>query len=184
MGVTTYLLLIAAVLIAAWLVLRARQERGRQGAGPATRADLAEHLAPKPLAPRFQVDGWDGYIGMQMALCIALAEKRCYPLIEAGTIPPVTVTHTFSTSRPEQTHLRLVLYASRSERIDRAQIVAEASIGPIPLTGEAIREIETAITVDENGVVGVSTRNAADGVHVDCAVAAVGLGAVPIGPSR
>ena len=175
MNPVTTLLLIAA-LAAAWWIFRTRG-----GAKKPDRVEAAEYLTPEPFRERFQIEGWDGFSGMQMALAVELSEGRAYPLIQAGTDPPASRTQTFSTATAEQMHLALALYAGLGEEVRRLKLAQRVSVGPIPVTGKAIREVEVTFAVDESGMVSVSAKRADDGSAVPCTVVESYLGAIPIG---
>lgn len=142
--------------------------------------DHLESLAPKALTPSFSVDDWDGYSGMQAALCVELSDGARYPLIPAGTVPPVQTQHTFSTSAATQTELTLALYTGLSDEPDPSALVERLSIGPIPVTGEAIREVEVALSVDVDGTVTVAATSDT-GEAVACRVAEAGPARLQVG---
>lgn len=175
MDAVTLVLLIAALGTAFWLF---RSSRARQVPGAAHAAD---YPSPKPLKESFQVEGWDGFTGMQMALAVELSDDRAFPLIEAGTIPPVSRTQTFSTARADQSRLTLTLRAGLTEEVGRLKLAQRISFGPIAQTGEAIRQIEVTFVVDELGTISVSARMEADGAPVGCTVVESQLEAIPVG---
>ena len=147
-----------------------------------TRGDVLDYLAPKPIAPSFQVDNWDGYSGLQSALSIGMTDNRCYAVIEAGTIPPVSVTQTLSTSYPDQDTIEVRLYAGLSEETEKSELVQAVGIGPIRVTGAAIREIDVTFSIDSGGRVRVTAKSI-DGDRVNVTVRKEMLGAIAIGPS-
>ena len=175
MDPATLVLLIAALGIAFFLARRRRETRR-----PSLDA-LAENLAPKPLAEAMQVDGWDGFSGMQMALAVGLSDDRAFPLIPAGSDPPAQCTQTFSTGAADQEHITIALYAGLSEELGRMWLAQRVAVGPVPRTGEAIREVDVTFLVNEAGRVSVTARLPGDGAQIGCRVTEEGLGAIPLG---
>lgn len=171
----TLVLLIAAAA-AAWWIYRTR---GRRRAPDLPEA--ANYLTPKPLSDSFRVEGWDGFSGMQMALAVELSEGCAFPLLQAGTEPPASRTQTFSTAEVEQTHLTLRLYAGLTEEVHRLKLAQRVSIGPIPQTGEAIREVEVTLSVDESGRISVTAQYGGNGSALTCSVLESDLDIIPIG---
>jgi len=163
-----------------WFVMHRAQKRASVDRSAAPR-DFSDYLTPKPLAPDFEVRNWDGYTGMQVALCIELSDNVFFPLIEAGTVPPVATTRTFSTGNADQRSLIVTLYAGFPGNPRRMELFRRISIGPIPLTGEAIREIEATFSVDEQGEVHVTATYSRDSSPLEWVVLESGLGAIPIG---
>lgn len=181
---------LAAIAFIVWTLYRSSAKESADDEAPRidttepslSRGDVLEYLAPKPIAPPFHVDHWDGYSGLQSALSIGMGENRCYPIIEAGIVPPVSVTQTLSTSYPDQDTIELRLYAGLDEEIEKSDLVQAIGIGPIRVTGAAIREIDVTFSVDENGCVHVSATYAG-GEQIDVTVRREMLGAIAIGPS-
>ena len=180
MDTVTIAVLFAAFFGLGWW-LSTRKRGAASTAGPAS--DYATHLTPKPLKPSFAVDEWDGYSGMQAAVCVELADDACYPLILAGTVPPSQTTHTFSTATASQTEIVLPLYSGLSDRRDPTALIERVSVGPIPVTGEAIRQVEVSLSVDAEGAISVSAASS-DGAELTCSVAEAGSMRVPVGPLR
>jgi hypothetical protein len=158
---------VVAIMVIVWIMYR---ESGKQASAdgsdageneeieiPQSAADFADFLTPKPIGPSFTVDEWDGYTGLHSALSIGLADNVCYPLIEAGTIPPVEAEQTVSTGDAEQTHITVRLYTGLSAEVEKSKLFQEISIGPIPFTGEIIREVQMRLFVSAEGTVAVST---------------------------
>ncbi len=181
---------IAAIAFIVWTLYRNSTRNEADEAAPSidttepslSRGDVLEYLAPKPIAPPFHVDNWDGYSGLQSALSIGMSENRCYPIIEAGTVPPVSVTQTLSTSYPDQDTIEVRLYVGLSEEIEKSELIQAIGIGPIRLTGAAIREIDAKFSVDAQGRVQVSATNG-DGEQIGVTVRKEMLGAIAVGPS-
>jgi len=176
-----FALLVLAAVGAGWVLIRRKKPGSGTPGFSGVQGDLASHLTPKPLSPDFQVMGWDGYSGMQLALGVELSEGVCFPLIEAGTQPPASRTQTFSTSRADQTRLVLAFYAGLSAEVRRSELVQRVSVGPIPITGEAIREVEVTCEVSESGAVTVQAKSGADGSALGCEVIESRLGAILVG---
>lgn len=181
---------VAAIMVIVWIMYR---ESGKQASAeepdgtnsedieiPQSAADFADFLTPKPIGPSFTVDAWDGYTGLQSALSIGLADNACYPLIEAGTIPPVEAAQTVSTGDAEQTHITVRLYTGLSAEVEKSKLFQEISIGPIPFTGEIIREVQLRLFVSADGAVTVSTAMEG-GIEVPYEIVREMQGAIAIG---
>ena len=173
---TTSLILFALLVVAYFIWGRSKKPGG---AGRPDLGRTVSFMPTEPLKPSFSAAGWDGYTGMQLALCVELEKGECYPLIQAGSLPPVSVTTTFSTGRSDQSHLSVSLLAGLSARADRSQLVGRLTIGPIPLTGEDIRPVEVRCTVGPDGC--VTADAVSEGHAVPCPLSEASLGAIPIG---
>jgi hypothetical protein len=187
----TLVIALAAIAFIVWTLYRNSAREATDDVAPSidtaepslSRGDVLEYLAPKPITPPFHVDDWDGYSGLQSALSVGMSENQCYPIIEAGTVPPVSVTQTLSTSYPDQDTIEVRLYAGLSEEIDKSELMQAIGIGPIRVTGAAIREIDATFSVDEQGRVTVSAVNG-DGEQIGVTVRKEMLGAIVVGPSN
>ena len=175
MDPVTVVLLVAALGVAFLLVRRRTAPRR-----PSLDA-LAGDLTPKPLAEALQVDGWDGFSGMQMALAVGLSDGRAFPLIPAGSDLPAQKTQTFSTAAADRGNVTVALYAGLSSELGRMQLVQRVSVGPVPRTGPGLREVDVTFFVNEAGRVSVAARRPDDGAEIPCRVTEEGLGAIPYG---
>jgi len=177
----------AAVAFILWALYRAGPRTSHDGGANAGGSDASsspddylEYLTPRPVGPSFQIDGWDGYTGMQYAVAIGLSEGVCYPVIEAGTAPPASATQTLSTSHGDQESIAVRLYASLSDDVTKADLLQEIAVGPVPITGAAIREVDVTISVDREGRV-LATAVGSDGSPMPVRVTKEMLGAIGVG---
>jgi molecular chaperone DnaK (HSP70) len=169
-----------AVLVAIVVGLLVALRRSKGGAARPAPTDYMDSLTPKPLKPPFEVDDWDGYSGIRLALCVELSGGMCYPILPAGSALPATAAQTVSTSSSEQPDLAFALYVGMSEELSSAYQVMRVSIGPIPESGDGSRVVEAIVNVDETGFVSV-TAATPEGVPVEHTVIEVGNTTVPNG---
>jgi hypothetical protein len=162
----TFVLALAIFAMLAYLLTR---DKSKPATATPSRPDTANYLTPQPLKPRLSVEGWDGYTGLQAALCMKLANGDFVPVVEAGTVPPASRTQTLSTARQEQESLAVALYAVLPGTLTHATLVMELSAGPIRITGEAIRQVELVCTVDEDGTVWIRAQEE-NGEEIPCTV--------------
>ena len=177
----------AAIAFILWALYRGGSRTSDNGGAdpagndaPSSPDDYLEYLTPRPVGPSFQIDGWDGYTGMQYAVAIGLSEGVCYPVVEAGTVPPASATQTLSTSHGDQESITVRLYASLSDDATKADLLQEIAVGPVPITGAAIREVDVTIAVDREGRV-LATAVGDDGSPVSVRVTKEMLGAIGVG---
>jgi hypothetical protein len=182
------LLAVAAII---WALYRNDSRSGGGGvseAADSVTSDSSTHeslgyMTPQPIGPQFHVDDWDGYTGMQSALAVGLAEGVCYPVIQAGSAPPISGTQTVSTGYPDQDTINVKLYTGLDSDIEKCRLVETVSIGPIPVTGAAMREIEVQFIVDIDGGIMVSAQDG-DGTSIGVEVREQMIGAIVIGRSE
>jgi len=171
-------ILAAAVIGLGWYLAR-KGSGGRRAVDP---TEYVDHLAPKPLKPSFEADDWNGYSGLQLALCIEMDGDTCYPVIPAGTAPPAEARQTFSTASLEHDELALTVCVGSSDDRNVATLVARVALGPIPASEGDVREVEVVFAVDAGGAVAISAFSE-DGRPVRCPVEEQGIQSIPIGPA-
>lgn len=184
---TTTLLALLLFGIVAYLIAR-RKDGGesappRGGGGSASPVESIDHLTPRPLKPRLHVHDWDGFSGLQAALCMKLSDGTFVPVVEAGTAPPASRTQTLSTARALQDRICATLYAVVPGAENHAMLVQEVSIGPIDRTGEDIRSVDLVCTIDEDGTVWVRGESG-DGREVPCTVMVQGEHRISVGRTK
>ena len=174
---TTTLLALLLFGIVAYLLMR---RKGGDERVPASPADAADSLVPKPLKPRLSVHDWDGFSGLQAALCMKLSDGTFVPVVEAGNVPPASRTQTLSAARANQDRISATLYAVVPGAENHAMLVQEVSIGPIDRTGEDIRSVDLVCTIDEDGTVWVRGESG-DGRQVPCTAMVQGEYRISVG---
>jgi molecular chaperone DnaK (HSP70) len=177
-----------AVAAIIWALYRKDDSRGGGGVSEAADSVTSNssihgtlgYMTPQPIGPQFHANDWDGYTGMQSALALGLAEGVCYPVIQAGSAPPISGTQTVSTGYPDQDSINIKLYIGLDSDIEKCRLVETISIGPVPVTGVAMREIEVKFSVDTDGGITVSAQDG-DGTSICVEVREQMIGAIAIG---
>ena len=165
------IILAIAALAAVVLILR----KGRTEHSP-TPGDMAAFMPTRPIGPSLTVPDWDGYTGIQMALCIALDDKNVFPAILAGSVPPVSVTKTFSSASRERNAVSIELYAGLDGKMEACRFVARADVGPLAVAEE---EVEVTFSVDSAGAIEATAQQ--KGIPVPVSMEDVHIAALPTG---
>jgi len=183
--VTTTIWSLSLALIACAVVAYLLHRRRRDiSARPVSREGFPVGVGgftPQPLKPRLQVEDWDGYSGLQAALCVKLTDGTFVPIIEAGTVPPASRVQTLSTARADQEQVPVVLYSVVPGATNHAALVQELLVGPVPRTGEDIRPVDLVCTVDEDGTVWTRAEDT-QGHDIPCSVMIRGERRIPVRP--
>jgi hypothetical protein len=174
----TLAMILLAVLFLGFLAWTVRRD-STPSRGQDDSSDVTTFMPHKPLTPDFNIPGWDGWSGLQMALAVELSEGQCFPVIEAGTSPPVSATKTLTTADAEQQTIRVNLYGGLSGDTSKNNYFGRLLVGPLPITGEQFRSVDVTFTIESDGTARFDAS--AEGDTIQCEIEDQHLGALPIG---
>jgi molecular chaperone DnaK len=93
-----------------------------------------------------------------LSLGIATFDGHFAPLIQRNTTVPVCRGHVFTTTRDNQTAVKIRVLQGESERADDNHLLGEFILSDIPTAAKGTPEIEVSFDIDSNGIVNVSAR--------------------------
>jgi molecular chaperone DnaK len=109
-----------------------------------------------------------------LSLGIATFDGSFAPLIERNTTVPVRKSHVFTTTRDEQSAVKIRVLQGESERASENHLLGEFVLSDIPPAPKGEPEIEVSFDIDANGIVNVSARDVAAGREQSIAVNTTG----------
>jgi molecular chaperone DnaK len=109
-----------------------------------------------------------------LSLGIATFDGHFATLIPRNTTVPVMKSHIFTTTRDEQSAVKIRVLQGESERADENHLLGEFVLSNIPPAPKGEPEIEVAFDIDANGIVSVSARDLATGGEQSITVSATG----------
>ena len=98
-----------------------------------------------------------------LSLGIATFDGHFAALIDRNTTVPVRKSHTFTTTRDDQSAVKIRVLQGESERADQNHLLGEFVLSNIPPAKKGEPEIEVSFDIDANGIVNVSARDLASG---------------------
>jgi molecular chaperone DnaK len=98
-----------------------------------------------------------------LALGIATFDGHFAVLIERNSTVPVRKAHTFTTTRDNQTAVKIRVLQGQSQRADENHLLGEFVLGDIAPARKGEPEIEVSFDIDSNGIVNASARDLATG---------------------
>ena len=98
-----------------------------------------------------------------LSLGIATFDGHFASLIGRNTTVPVRKSHVFTTTRNDQTAVKIRVLQGEGERADENHLLGEFVLSDIPPAGKGVPEIEVSFDIDANGIVNVSARDLASG---------------------
>jgi molecular chaperone DnaK len=98
-----------------------------------------------------------------LSLGIATFDGHFAPLIQRNTTVPVCRGHVFTTTRDNQTAVKIRVLQGESERADDNHLLGEFILSDIPTAAKGTPEIEVSFDIDSNGIVNVSARDVTSG---------------------
>jgi molecular chaperone DnaK len=107
-------------------------------------------------------------------LGIATFDGRTATLIEANTTIPVRKSHVFTTTRDDQSAVKIRVLQGQDERAEGNHLLGEFVLREIPPAKKGVPEIEVSFDIDNNGIVNVSARDLASGLEQSITVKASG----------
>lgn len=84
-------------------------------------------------------------------------------LIERNTTVPVTKAHIFTTTRDDQSAVKIRVLQGESDLAEENDLLGEFVLAGIPSAPKGEPEIEVSFDIDSNGMVSVSARDLATG---------------------
>jgi molecular chaperone DnaK len=96
-----------------------------------------------------------------LSLGIATFDGHFATLIPRNSTVPVMKAHVFTTTRDEQSAVKIRVMQGESERAADNDLLGEFVLGNIPPAPKGEPEIEVAFDIDANGIVSVSARDLA-----------------------
>ena len=96
-----------------------------------------------------------------LSLGIATFDGHFAPLIPRNSTVPVMKSHVFTTTRDEQSAVKIRVMQGESERATENDLLGEFVLSNIPASPKGEPEIEVAFDIDANGIVSVSARDLA-----------------------
>ncbi len=96
-----------------------------------------------------------------MSLGIATFDGHFAKLIEKNTTVPVRKSHIFTTTRDDQTAVKIRVLQGDSDRAPENHLLGEFVLGDIRRAAKGEPEIDVAFEIDANGIVSVSARDLA-----------------------
>ena len=96
-----------------------------------------------------------------MALGIATFDGHFARLIDKNTTVPVRKSHVFTTTRDEQTAVKIRVLQGDGDRATENHLLGEFVLGDIRRASKGEPEIEVSFEIDANGIVSVSARDVA-----------------------
>ncbi|MAI77403.1 MAG: molecular chaperone DnaK [Deltaproteobacteria bacterium] len=91
-------------------------------------------------------------------------------LIERNTTVPVTKAHIFTTTRDDQSAVKIRVLQGESDLAEENDLLGEFILAGIPLAPKGEPEIEVSFDIDSSGMVSVSARDLATGSEQSIAV--------------
>jgi molecular chaperone DnaK len=98
-----------------------------------------------------------------LSLGIATFDGHFAPLIQRNTTVPVRKAHVFTTTRDDQTAVKIRVLQGESEQADENHLLGEFILSDIPPASKGHPEIEVAFDIDANGIVNVSACDVTSG---------------------
>ena len=98
-----------------------------------------------------------------LSLGIATFDGHFATLIQRNTTVPVRKSHIFTTTRDDQTAVKIRVLQGESEHAEENHLLGEFVLSDIPLAPKGTPEIDVAFDIDANGIVNVSARDVASG---------------------
>jgi molecular chaperone DnaK len=98
-----------------------------------------------------------------LSLGIATFDGHFATLIQRNTTVPVRKSHVFTTTRDEQTAVKIRVLQGESDHADDNHLLGEFVLSDIPLAPKGTPEVDVAFDIDANGIVNVSARDLASG---------------------
>jgi molecular chaperone DnaK len=109
-----------------------------------------------------------------LSLGIATFDGHFAPLIERNTTVPVRKSHIFTTTRDNQSAVKIRVLQGESARADGNHLLGEFVLGEIGPARRGEPEIDVSFDIDSNGIVNVSARDGATGREQSIAVNTTG----------
>jgi molecular chaperone DnaK len=98
-----------------------------------------------------------------LSLGIATFDGHFATLIHRNTTVPVRKSHVFTTTRDDQTAVKIRVLQGESDRADENHLLGEFVLSEIPRAPKGAPEIEVSFDIDANGIVNVSARDVSSG---------------------
>jgi len=98
-----------------------------------------------------------------LSLGIATFDGGFASLIECNTTVPAHRSHTFTTSRDDQTSVKIQVRQGESSRAGENHLLGEFVLSDIPPALKGVPEIEVSFDIDASGIVNVSARDRVSG---------------------
>jgi molecular chaperone DnaK len=95
-----------------------------------------------------------------LSLGIATFDGHFAPLIQRNTTVPVCRGHVFTTTRDNQTAVKIRVLQGESERADDNHLLGEFILSDIPTAAKGTPEIEVSFDIDSNGIQQIIADNA------------------------
>jgi molecular chaperone DnaK len=108
------------------------------------------------------------------ALGIATFDGHFAKLIERNTTVPARKSHIFTTTRDDQSAVKIRVLQGDGEIASDNHLLGEFVLADIPKAKKGVPEIEVAFDIDANGIVSVSARDLATGKEQSITVNATG----------
>jgi molecular chaperone DnaK len=108
------------------------------------------------------------------ALGIATFDGHFAKLIERNTTVPARKSHIFTTTRDDQSAVKIRVLQGDSDIAAENHLLGEFVLADIPQAPKGVPEIEVAFDIDANGIVSVSARDLATGKEQSITVNATG----------
>ena len=108
------------------------------------------------------------------ALGIATFDGHFAKLIERNTTVPARKSHIFTTTRDDQSAVKIRVLQGDSDMAADNHLLGEFVLADIPKAKKGVPEIEVAFDIDANGIVSVSARDLATGKEQSITVNATG----------
>ena len=109
-----------------------------------------------------------------LSLGIATFDGHFAKLIERNTTVPAQKSHIFTTTRDDQTAVKIRVLQGDSERAADNHLLGEFVLSDIPQAQKGDPEIEVSFDIDANGIVSVSARDLTTGKEQSITVNATG----------
>jgi molecular chaperone DnaK len=107
-------------------------------------------------------------------LGIATFDGHFAKLIERNTTVPARKSHIFTTTRDEQSAVKIRVLQGTSDRADENHLLGEFVLSEIPSAPKGEPEIDVSFDIDSNGIVSVSARDLASRQEQSITVNATG----------
>jgi molecular chaperone DnaK len=98
-----------------------------------------------------------------LSLGIATFDGHFATLIQRNTTVPVRKSHIFTTTRDDQTAVKIRVLQGESDHADENHLLGEFVLSDIPEAIKGTPEIDVAFDIDANGIVNVSARDLSTG---------------------
>ena len=96
-----------------------------------------------------------------MSLGIATFDGKFTPLIERNSPVPARKSRIYTTTRENQSAVKIRVLQGESEQVDENHLLGEFVLSDIPNADCGVPEIEVAFDIDSDGIVNVSARDLA-----------------------